>query len=57
MNNSIYIIFFILSILLASYSQIILKKGAGERNIYINKFTVIRIFFNGTIYITYPCRI
>lgn len=32
---------FILSIIIASYSQIILKKGAGQKNIYINRYTII----------------
>ncbi len=41
MNSNFYLILFILSILIASYSQILLKKGAGEKNIYFNKFTVI----------------
>lgn len=41
MNNSIYIVFFVLSILIASISQIILKKGSGQKNIYINKYTII----------------
>lgn len=57
MNNSIYILFFILSILIASYSQIILKKGAGEKNIYINKYTIVRIFLDDNINILHIDRI
>lgn len=41
MMNSIYIILFIVSILVASFSQIILKKGTKKDNIYINKFTIV----------------
>lgn len=41
MNNYIYIICFLLSIIIASYSQIILKKGAEQKNIYINKYTIV----------------
>ena len=41
MNNIIYISLFVLSIIIASFSQIILKKGAEEKNIYINKFTIV----------------
>lgn len=39
--NSIYLVLFILSILIASFSQIILKKGASKKNIYINRYTII----------------
>lgn len=39
--NSLYIILFIISVLIASFSQIILKKGAMQKNIYINKYTII----------------
>ena len=35
-----YIVLFIMSILIASFSQIILKKGACQGNIYINKYTI-----------------
>ena len=35
-----YVILFILSILIESFSQIILKKGATQKNIYINKYTI-----------------
>ena len=35
------IFLFVLSIAIASYSQIILKKGAGQKNIYINKYTIV----------------
>ena len=35
-----YIGLFIMSILIASFSQIILKKGACQGNIYINKYTI-----------------
>ena len=41
MKNSIYILLFLLSIIVASFSQIILKKGAEQKNIYINKYTII----------------
>lgn len=41
MMSSIYILLIILSVLIASYSQILLKKGAMEKNIYINKYTII----------------
>ena len=41
MSEWICILMFILSILIASYSQIILKKGAKQENIYINKYTMI----------------
>lgn len=41
MNNIVYILLFVLSIVIASFSQIILKKGAEEKNIYINKFTIV----------------
>lgn len=36
-----YILMFVSSILIASFSQILLKKGAKEKNIYINKYTII----------------
>ncbi len=36
----IYILLFILSILVSAFSQILLKKGSGKKNIYINKFTI-----------------
>lgn len=49
-NNIWYLIFFVLSIVIASFSQIILKKGAEEKNIYINKYTIVRIFFNDYFY-------
>lgn len=39
--NSLYIALFIISILIASYSQILLKKGAMKKNIYINKYTIL----------------
>ena len=41
MHNTIYILLFILSILIGSISQILLKKGANKKNIYINLYTVI----------------
>lgn len=41
MQNSIYILLFVISILIASFSQILLKTGAGKKNIYINKYTII----------------
>ena len=41
MNNYIYIFLFILSVLIGSISQIVLKKGAVQKNIYINKFTIL----------------
>ncbi len=37
----IYIGMFVISILIASFSQILLKKGAELKNIYINKYTII----------------
>lgn len=40
-NNVVYYGFFVVSILIASFSQIILKKGAKQKNIYINKYTII----------------
>lgn len=52
-NNILYLIFFILSIVIASFSQIILKKGAGQKNIYINKYTIVRIFINDHFYNLY----
>lgn len=45
MNNMLYYGFFILSILIASFSQIILKKGAEQKNIYINKYTIVGYTF------------
>lgn len=36
-----YIAMFVISILIASFSQILLKKGAEKKNIYINKYTII----------------
>ena len=36
-----YIALFVFSILIASFSQIILKKGAEQKNIFINKYTII----------------
>lgn len=58
MNNSIiYIVLFVLSILIASFSQIILKKGAEQKNIYINKYTIIRLYFNDYINFAYINRI
>lgn len=42
--NSLYIFLFIISILIASYSQVLLKKGAMQKNIYINRFTIIGYF-------------
>jgi small multidrug resistance pump len=49
--NNIYIFLFILSILIASFSQILLKTGAKEKNIYLNKYTIIGyiIMFGSTI--------
>ncbi len=40
-NNVYYLLLFVLSILVASFSQIILKKGAEQKNIYINRYTVV----------------
>ena len=40
MNNIIYIILFVISILIAGFSQILLKKGSGLKKIYLNKFTI-----------------
>lgn len=39
--NSFYILLFIISIIIASFSQILLKKGSQKKNIYINSFTII----------------
>lgn len=36
-----YILLFIASIFIASFSQVILKKGAAVKNIYINKYTIV----------------
>lgn len=41
MKNSFYILLFIISIIIASFSQIILKKGSKEKNIFINKYTIV----------------
>lgn len=41
MNDILYVIFFIISIIIASYSQILLKKGTAKKNIYINKYTIM----------------
>lgn len=41
MNNIWYILAFVLSIVIASFSQIVLKKGAKQKNIYINKYTIV----------------
>ena len=41
MSNYIYVFLFILSVLIGSISQIILKKGAEQKNIYINKYTIL----------------
>lgn len=41
MNNYLVIVY-IISIVIASYSQILLKKGAtSKKNIFINKYTII----------------
>ncbi len=40
MSNVGYLLLFLISILIASYSQILLKKGALQKNIYINKYTI-----------------
>ena len=40
-NNIFYILLFLLSIIVASFSQIILKKGAEQKNIYINRYTIV----------------
>ena len=43
--NSILIILYILSIIIASYSQVLLKKGAkNKKNIFINKYTILGYF-------------
>ena len=44
MNKTIYILMFIISIMIARVSQIILKKGAKQKNIYINKYTILGYF-------------
>ncbi len=36
----IYILLFVCSILISAFSQILLKKGSSQKNIYINKFTI-----------------
>ena len=36
-----YISMFVISILIVSFSQILLKKGAELKNIYINKYTIV----------------
>ena len=41
MSSVFYLGLFLMSILIASYSQILLKKGALEKNIYINKYTIV----------------
>lgn len=41
MNNYGYMFLFILSIAVASYSQILLKLGAGKKQIYLNGYTII----------------
>lgn len=42
MNSKwICILLFVISVLIASYSQIILKKGAEQKNIYINRYTIL----------------
>ena len=41
MNKYMYILLFILSILISSFSQILLKKGSSKKNIYLNKFTIL----------------
>lgn len=41
MDRIMYIGMFLLSILIASASQIVLKQGAKEKNIYINRYTII----------------
>lgn len=35
----------IFSVFIASFAQILLKKGAEKTNIYINKYTIIAYFF------------
>lgn len=45
MNNIYYVLLFILSIFLASFSQILLKIGSNKKNIYINKNTLIGYTF------------
>lgn len=40
MAKIIGVILIIISMLIASYAQIILKKGAEQKNIYINRFTI-----------------
>lgn len=41
MSSFLCILLFICSILIASFSQIILKIGSNKKNIYINKYTII----------------
>lgn len=36
-----YIYIFLISILIASFSQVILKIGASKKNIYLNKYSII----------------
>ena len=39
-SNYVYVILFLISILISSFSQILLKKGSSQKNIYLNKFTI-----------------
>lgn len=39
-----YMIAFIISIIIASFSQILLKKGSMQKNIYINIYTILGYF-------------
>ena len=39
--NSFYVFSYILSIIIASFSQILLKKGSERKNIYFNFYTII----------------
>lgn len=41
MNKFLYVLLYLFSILIASYSQILLKKGASKKNIYLNAYTII----------------
>ena len=40
MNKYIYILLFLTSILISAFSQILLKKGSSQKNIYLNKYTI-----------------
>lgn len=39
-NKYLYVIIFLISILISTFSQILLKKGSMQKNIYFNKYTI-----------------